>query len=226
MVYITGDTHGHIDAGKLNTKRFPQQKSMTKSDSLIVTGDFGCVWDGSNADLYWQKWYEEKSFTTLFVDGNHENHKLLSTFPTKEHFGGKVHQIKPSVLHLMRGEVFEIEGAKVFCMGGAASHDKEYRKVDVSWWEEEMPSKAEYDHAITTLDKYKWDVDYIVTHCAPKEVLRKIASWYENDELTSFLQIVEENCKFKHWYCGHYHIDRKIDEKHSVLYDMIVPMFI
>ena len=47
MVHITGDTHGEIDSHKLTVKNFPQQKLMTKSDSLIVCGDFGCVWDGS-----------------------------------------------------------------------------------------------------------------------------------------------------------------------------------
>lgn len=50
MVHITGDTHGEIDSHKLTVKNFPQQKLMTKSDSLIVCGDFGCVWDGSKND--------------------------------------------------------------------------------------------------------------------------------------------------------------------------------
>lgn len=112
MVHITGDTHGEIDSHKLTVKNFPQQKLMTKSDSLIVCGDFGCVWDGSKNDKYWQKWYEGKPFTTLFVDGNHENHKMLAEFPIENRFDGRVHQIQPSVLHLMRGEVFEIDGAR------------------------------------------------------------------------------------------------------------------
>lgn len=46
MVYITGDTHGEIDVHKLTKKNFPIQKQMTKDDSLIICGDFGCVWDG------------------------------------------------------------------------------------------------------------------------------------------------------------------------------------
>ena len=112
MVYITGDTHGDIDIHKLAMRNFPQQKSMSKNDSLIVCGDFGCVWDGSKCDRYWQKWYDEKSFTTLFVDGNHENHRMLAEFPIVNQYGGSVHQIQPSLFHLMRGEVFEIDGAK------------------------------------------------------------------------------------------------------------------
>jgi len=224
MVYITGDTHGSIDISKLTARNFPQQKSLTKNDSLIVCGDFGCVWNGSKNDRYWQGWYDQKPFTTLFVDGNHENHRLLSEFPVINRYGGSVHQIQPSLFHLMRGEVFEIDGFKVFCMGGAASHDKHLRKPNVSWWEEEIPSMAEFDHAIKTLIKHNWCVDYIITHCAPKSIQKKLASWYENDAVTSFLQIIEENCRFKHWYFGHYHVDTAVDEKHTALYQEIIPL--
>lgn len=224
MIYITGDTHGSIDVGKLNTRNFPRQKEMTKDDSVIICGDFGCVWDGSKEDRYWQKWYDKKSFTTLFVDGNHENHKLLAEFPKANWSGGMVHRTQSSVLHLMRGEIFTIGDAEVFCMGGASSHDKHLRKADVSWWEEEIPSKEEFNHAIENLERANWHVDYIVTHCAPKSIQAKIASWYENDAVTSFLQLVEENCKFKHWYFGHYHVDMDVDEKHTALYDLIVPL--
>lgn len=224
MVYITGDTHGDIDIHKLAMRNFPQQKYMSKNDSLIVCGDFGCVWDGSKCDRYWQKWYDEKSFTTLFVDGNHENHRMLAEFPIVNQYGGSVHQIQPSLFHLMRGEVFEIDGAKVFCMGGASSHDKHLRKPNISWWEEEIPSKAEFEHAVETLEKHNWCVDYIVTHCASKSIQAKIASWYENDAVTSFLQFVEENCRFKHWYFGHYHVDLDIDDRHTALYRRVLPL--
>lgn len=125
---------------------------------------------------------------------------------------------------MMRGEIFDIGGAKVFCMGGASSHDKHLRKLDVSWWEEEIPSKSEFEHAIEMLESHDWCVDYIVTHCAPKNIQSKIAGWYENDAVTSFLQVVEENCRYKHWYFGHYHIDSDVDERHTALYNRIIPM--
>lgn len=37
--------------------------------------------------------------------------------------GGRVHKIRPSVIHLMRGQVFEIDGKRIFAFGGASSHD-------------------------------------------------------------------------------------------------------
>ena len=46
MIYITGDTHIPTeDISKLSTKRFPEQKMLSKEDYVIICGDFGGVWD-------------------------------------------------------------------------------------------------------------------------------------------------------------------------------------
>lgn len=221
MIYITGDTHSPIDIGKLSTKVFTAQKNLTKNDFVIIAGDCGVVWDGSKTDKYWQQWLNEKNFTTMFVDGNHENFPLLNDFPVEERFGGMVHVVAPSVYHLMRGEVFNIDGMRIFCMGGASSHDKMRRVEGVSWWPEEIPSIAEMEHAIKNLELNNWSVDYIITHCAPKSTMMQLSPWYENDALTIFLGAVDSRCSYKHWYFGHYHVDRHIDEKHTALYDSI-----
>lgn len=70
MIYITGDIHGTISVGqRLNTRNFPEQKELSKHDYVIVTGDFGLVWDGSKEDQYWLKWLQHtKPFTTVFID--------------------------------------------------------------------------------------------------------------------------------------------------------------
>ena len=44
MIFITGDTHIPDDVHKLNTTNFPRQKELTKSDYMIICGDFGGVW--------------------------------------------------------------------------------------------------------------------------------------------------------------------------------------
>ena len=69
-------------------------------------------------------WLNSRNFTTLFVDGNHENYtRLYNDYSVVEWHGGKVHKIRDSVLHLMRGEVFDIDGKTIFVFGGARSHD-------------------------------------------------------------------------------------------------------
>ncbi|MDE7249846.1 MAG: metallophosphoesterase, partial [Lachnospiraceae bacterium] len=124
MIYITGDCHSNFE--RFNKSIFPEQSEMTKDDYVIICGDFGGVWDKvteSNTEKWWLDWLESKSFTTLFVDGNHENFDRLYDYPVEEWHGGKVHKIRDSVIHLMRGQVFIIDGKKIFTFGGAASHD-------------------------------------------------------------------------------------------------------
>lgn len=79
MIFITGDTHG--DYRRLNTYNFPEQKMMTKKDYMIICGDFGGIQSEDPKDKteqYWLDWLEKKNFTTLFIDGNHENYDRLS----------------------------------------------------------------------------------------------------------------------------------------------------
>ena len=166
MIYVTGDTHANIDIAKLNTTRFPQQKELTKNDFVIICGDFGLCWDGSHREMWWQDWLTAKNFTTLWIDGNHENFDMLYQFPLIDKFGGKVREIAPDIYHLDRGQVLTIDGKKIFCMGGARSVDKEYRVEHISWWKEEMPSREEMERAIVALEQNNWCVDYVITHCA------------------------------------------------------------
>lgn len=37
----------------------------------------------------------------------------------------------------MRGEIYQINGRKIFTMGGVLSIDKEWRTPDKSWWTKE-----------------------------------------------------------------------------------------
>ena len=230
MIYITGDTHCDIDISKINTQNWPEQKILTKDDYLIICGDVALRWydtqpDGTlnPQDKYIINWYEQKPFTTLFIDGNHENHSALSEYPITEWNGGKVHQISNSIYHLMRGQVFDINGKTFFTMGGATSIDRYARKENVSWWAAEMPSQEELEEGITNLEKYNFNVDYIITHCCGTSLIPMLCLGGDSDTLTNYFDHIEFDfgLKFKHWYFGHYHRDRKLDDKHTCLYQKI-----
>lgn len=249
MIYITGDTHG--DYTRFTTENFPEQREMTKEDKVIICGDFG-FWLPSKEQDYWLNWLEEKPFTTLFVDGNHENHALLNALPMEEQFGGKVHKIRPSVIHLMRGEVYEIEGKRLFTFGGAASHDiqdgildpedpdfkkkkarfdrqgkRHYRILNRSWWKEELPTDEEVAHGIESLEKVNWEVDYIFSHCAPYWIVKQLLPQEDcqPDVLTSFLEKLSMDCRFQYWFFGHYHQNRVLGDKYVCLYEQIIPLW-
>lgn len=225
MIYIASDIHIPNDIQKINARSFSERFNVSETDTLIICGDFGGVWAGGGTEKYWLDWFFRKPFATLFIDGNHENHCRLATeFPEVDYCGGRVHRIRENVFHLMRGYVFELEGKRVFAMGGAASHDKAYRAEGVNWWPEELPGKMEYDRARESLERCGWEVDYVITHCAPEAIQRKHFPGYEENELTLFLQEVSQQLSYRHWYFGHYHTDRQIDERHTCLFDKVIPL--
>jgi len=245
MIFITGDCHGNFE--RFKPECFPEQNNMSKADTVIMTGDFGGVWFGDSRDDTMLDRLESLSFTLAFVCGNHENYDALARYPVEGWCGGKVHRIRLHVLHLMRGQVFELEGCRFFTMGGAKSHDIEdgilepdapdferkllllkqkprarYRIDHISWWARELPSDAEYAEARQNLDRYGWQVDCIITHCAPTSIALLENRHNEADRLTDFLQEVREKAEYRYWLFGHYHDNRAIDEKHILLWEQIV----
>lgn len=246
MLFVTGDCHG--DFRRFSALRFPWQKLLTKEDFVLVCGDFGGLWNGKAQEGFWLDWLEDKPFTTLFVDGNHENFDLLEFFRPVPWRGGLIRQIRPSVFHLCRGSVFDLDGKKLFVMGGAASHDMpdgilrqgpalkqqrkaldrrraHYRVEHESWWRQELPSQEEYRRALENLDAAHWAVDLVVTHCAPTELHTLLRPSLPPDELTEFLSRVRRELSYGAWYCGHYHCDKTFPrERFRVLDDLILPV--
>lgn len=221
MIYVTGDTHGIHDVYKIWGFK------MEETDYLIICGDFGFIWDGGVREEIYLNRLDSLEGTVLFVDGNHENFPLIYSYPVEEWNGGLVHKIRPSVLHLMRGQIYTIENKKIFVMGGGTSIDKMWRTEGISWWAEEMPSKEEYEIALDNLEKAEWKVDYVCTHAAPAvthDVVLSSSYYKPQDELTKFLQTVDDRLSYKQWFFGHYHDDRQIDVKHRLLYQDIIPI--
>jgi hypothetical protein len=159
-------------------------------------------------------------FTTLFIDGNHENFNRLMRFPVESGYGGKVGVLRPSVLHLrQRGHVYTIDGRKIWCFGGGISVDKNYRSEGISWWSQEEPSTAEYCYGLNQLEKHNWEVDFVVTHAGPSGAVDAMGlpplresfgdKVYEYDPVSPYLEHVSRKLRFKKWFFGHYHKDIK-----------------
>lgn len=255
-IYITGDIHGN--PASLGVNSFYEQKKFDKDNKdeniVIILGDFGLVWNKDGEDKnekYWLDWLESKPFTTVFVDGNHENFKRLYTYPIKKWHGGKVHEIRPNVLHLMRGEIFNIEDLNFFAFGGASSHDiqdgildyndkdwrkkaKEldkrgkymYRVKDLLWWEEELPTEEEMQHGLEALKRHDNKVDFLLTHSPSTSelILMGGKGLYELDILTDYLEKIKAVCDYERHFFGHMHVNRAINEKDICLYEQIIRM--
>ena len=226
-IYVTGDTHG-------NQNKWLKEidSTLKKGDILIVCGDFGVgFWDGRffPEEMFYD-YLSEKEYNVLFVDGNHEDFDKLNSYKVEMWCGGKVHKIRDNIIHLMRGEVFNIDGNTIFVMGGGYSLDKERRTEGYDWWPQEMPTEEEYDNALTNLSKVDNKVDYIITHTAPFEsiyYLSTIRSFqikgYVREEmpLTFFLDEIQKSVEYKHWYFGHFHIEYDLWKNQTALISSI-----
>jgi len=217
-IYITGDIHG--DPSRFSNENLSQLGiELTEDDKVIICGDFGLPWCNDRQDEYWLNWLEERPFEILFIDGNHENFDLLYQFPVEERYGGKVHRLRKNIFHLMRGEVFEIEGKTFFAFGGATSVDKYRRKEFISWWRQENFSMSEFDVAADNLAEVDFIVDYVLTHTAPKRFIANGTDCtldIDNCPTSQMLSSVEDLLVYKKWYFGHFHIDYHVEESVAV----------
>lgn len=251
MIYTTGDTHQAVHIGKL--KRFLNDEGahLTKDDYVIVCGDFGLLWNyketgeyvpSNPADGCWVKkerqlyeWYNALPWTTLFVEGNHENYNRLQTYPVTNWCGGRVQKISDSIIHLMRGEIYTIDGKTIFTFGGAQSTDRgpiannTDLVVNKAWWPQEIPTDNEVLYGLDNLQNYNNKVDYIITHDCPLQYKNLIFALhgdrYGNEranevsnKLDNFISI-----DFKHWYCGHLHRDETVKDL-TILFHDVVPI--
>lgn len=227
MIFITGDTHSDIT--RFSSKKFPQGKDLTEKDFVIVLGDFGMFWKNvpTKKEEYWLKWLSEKPWTTLFLDGNHENFSIIDKFQEIEMFGGKVGYVNEKLLHLKRGEIYTIDGIKFFVFGGGFSIDKAQRIEDISWWAREAPNFMEYKKGLINLTVHNDEVDFILTHDAPTSIYKAMDDKYSlvktaDHDLPKFLEVVKEQTTFKHWFFGHFHFNETFSEDFSCLYGSIV----
>lgn len=231
-MYVTGDYHGGKSREKVSPDRWPEGQSLTADDVLVVCGDMGIVWDDGEADARERSWLSAMPWTTAYVDGNHDNHRLICGMPVTERWGGPVHETPgaPGVYHLSRGCVYEIAGISVFAMGGAQSSDRAMRIEGIDWWPEELPGAGEIDAARRALDAVGWKVDMVVTHTCSSAARKLMVSqgsvrpWDhpERDRLTDFLDELEAWLDYRVWYFGHFHVDAEVGGGRRAIYQDVV----
>ena len=199
MIYVTADTHGEID-------RFKEKdiRRLGRKDTLIVLGDFGFLWDGSKQEQKNLHWLTKRRYKILFLDGCHGN-----------------------VYYICRGSVLEIEDKKLLCFGGGESFDKEDRVEGVNWWRAEMPTSDELEWCIDNLKACENQVDYILTHDAPRKLLdfTNIRSEdFQGNWLHAFFDKLIDRVQYRCWYFGRYHRDQAISTKARAVFCNVIPL--
>lgn len=218
MIYVTGDMHGDIH--RFKTKAL---KKLKKNDTLIICGDFGFLWDGSEKERKLLDWIGKRRYHVLFVEGTHDNLDLLNSYPTAEWNGGLVHEISGNLKHLCRGQVFRLEDLLIFTFGGGESQDADLRRQ--TWWSAELPSEEELKTAQDNLVQHHHHIDYIITHQCSRNI-KKFLTMEDNEIniLDTFFDQIRESCTYKRWFFGNYHINKIIPPREYAVFDAVTPI--
>ena len=220
MVYITGDLHG--DFSRFSS---PAMRRLRKGDTLIVCGDFGFIWNGDKKEEALLKKIGSRPYAVLFLDGCHENFDLLKEYPVTDWKGGRAQVISGNLVHLMRGQLYTLEGYRFFTFGGGESREYDLRDGAKTWWEEEMPSEEEMLHGLKTLESHGNRVDYILTH----EPSGKACTYSGGpnarlDGINIYLNQIEDKVQFERWFFGSLHLDKVLSKRHLAVFRKVIPV--
>lgn len=225
MVYITGDMHG--DESRLYDS---QWRKLKPNDILIVCGDFGYLWNGGKCEKSTIEYLGSRKFTVCFIDGTHENFRKINQGKETIWKGGHVHRISGNLYHLMRGQIFNIDGVKIFTFGGGESDDRELRHEEENgiWYRDELPTPEQLTMGIENLEEADLKVDYIVTHEPPllvkSSMLLRKGQPEKVNKLNGYFEEIAKSVKFNHWYFGSLHEDRLITADYTCLFEKIIPL--
>lgn len=217
MIFVTGDIHGDIE--RFSSK---ESKAIKKGDTLLVCGDFGFVWEGSKSEQKLLKKLGKKKYHIAFVDGSHENHELINKYEKIIWNGAEAHKISGNLVHLISGNIYEIEGKKVFVFGGGEPLDTDI--FPVSQESSSLPTLEDLKKAVDNIKKENFEVDLIITHEPPEQIKNflNLNNSVNINIVNSFLDEVGKGTKFEKWYFGHCHCDKVVTKKHTAVFNRIL----
>lgn len=228
MFYITGDTHGDFTRVFHFMKRNPD---VTRDDVMIVLGDAGLNYFGDYRDILKKDPLSKLPITIFSIHGNHEMRpENISTYKEILWRGGIVYQEEqyPNLLFAKDGEFYDFDGYRVFIIGGAYSVDKYYRlQQGFHWFEDEQPSEETKRLIERRLEESDWQADIVLSHTSPYQYRPTEVFLAGLDESTvdtgteEWLEQIEAQLDYKHWYCGHFHTDKVIDKLRFFFHDIV-----
>lgn len=217
-ILLTGDTHGDFD----RIDEFSSEYALTQDDVIIILGDAGINYWLNEVDERLKSEIENMDVTLFCIHGNHEERAdEIETYEEEIWHGGIVFVEKeyPSILFAKDGEVYNFNGKKAIVIGGAYSVDKFYRLSNrMPWFDTEQPDEFIKKQVENKLDSLGWKIDYVFSHTTPlkyepREVFLPNIEQETIDKSTEeWLDQIEDKLEYEHWYCGHYHTDKRIGQ--------------
>lgn len=222
MIYYTGDIHGQ----PFEIVRFCKKINLTREDTVVILGDVGANYYGNGRDNDLKDAFKKLKPTIFCIHGNHEMRPAaLPTYKQKKWNGGTVwfEEAYPNLLFAKDGEIFTIEGIRHIVIGGAYSVDKFYRlSRGYAWFEDEQPSDGIKEYVEQQLKSNK--VDIVLSHTCPfkyeptETFLPGIDQSTVDTSTEEWLDKIEEAIEYRVWFCGHWHINKRIDKMHFLFH--------
>ena len=241
--FITGDKHRNFD----RVKKFCHDMNTRRQDVLIILGDAGFNYYDDNRDDELKKEISALNITLFCLHGNKENRpQNVGTYGIRSFCGGKVYYEPkyPNIYFAIDGEIYTFEGKKYMTVGGAHSVDKmRCLEEGTPFWYDEMPD----DTVKITVEKnlhnegnkiygmmtHTCPIDYLPTEMfmstkqnasikrKPQKAKAKKPFEPDIDRSTEiWLGEIEKKLDYEVWFCGHYHVDKKIDRIQMMCHDI------
>ncbi len=226
MVLMTGDIHGKPQRIVDAIHKF----GLTKDDVVVILGDAGFNFYGNRkGDVHTKGRMNKAGVPVLCIHGNHEMRpETVKGYREMEWHGGVVYveDAFPNLLFAKDGEVYDFDGKKVIAIGGAYSVDKWHRlQCDINWFADEQPSAEIKARVERKLDELGWKVDYVFSHTCPTrytptEAFMPGLDQSKVDKSTEeWLDSICERLDYDRWYCGHWHIDKRLESFRFLMND-------
>lgn len=224
MVYFAGDIHGRPN----EICQFCDDNKLSEDDILVLLGDVGANYYGDSRDKRVKQKLNGIKPTVLCIHGNHEQRpENFLTYELTDWNGGKVwfEPEYPSLLFAKDGEIYKMGKYRYLVIGGAYSVDKYYRLArGYGWWRDEQPSPAIKSYVEQQVQDNKFDI--ILSHTCPfkyepvEAFLPMIDQDSVDDSTERWLDTIEEKANYKAWFCGHWHIEKRIDKMHFLYHNV------
>lgn len=240
-IYVTGDTHGNA---RDICNVIAQIKNPSKDDFVIIAGDAGFEYESY---VMGQAKREARKFpgTWIVLRGNHDSsywkmHEEDPDWEIIQHQGCDYLRQKnyPNIWYLPdAGCIYRIQNFNILFIPGAYSVDKWYRLRNRYPWNpsEQLSVKErnELNLLVTEWIDLGFNIDFVIAHTFPAKMEKYYRDLFMSglDQssvdkttevwLNEMSNIYENAPGFKHYFGGHFHDDRRLNKKYTMLYDEV-----
>lgn len=248
-IFIAADPHGMSNRYYDFMRQVDNPQS---DDIIIIAGDAGIeyggqvsgsskqmmkkfpgkwiIMRGNHDDRYWAEHTEDEEPINNSWEIIYDSPLYNSYLRQKKY---------PNILYIQdEGGIYRINGVNILFIPGAYSIDKAYRLHNGwAWNPDEQLLDNEKSLLMETVYFMNWSkqsIDFVISHTCPQYLEPYIRYLFldgiNQDSVDRSMEIwlnalsyqVEQNPHFKQWFFGHYHGDKAITDKYTMLYERIV----